>query len=61
MDIRTAITHQGLAESFFSFNESDEPDANDILHSWEQAQIPVICVKKRQRKRGQRAGCLLRF
>ena len=38
MDIMTAITHHGLAEFFFSFNESDEPDVNDILLSREQAQ-----------------------
>ena len=45
---------------FSSFNES-EADANDILLSREQAEIPVICVKERQRKRGRRAGCLLRI
>ncbi|KAM9503804.1 uncharacterized protein ACWYII_000907 isoform 1-T7 [Salvelinus alpinus] len=40
--------------------DSDEPDAKDIQLPREQAQIPVICVNKRQRKRGRRAGCLLR-
>jgi hypothetical protein len=45
-DIRTAITQHKLAESFFSFNKPDEPDVNDILLSREQAQIPVICVKR---------------
>jgi hypothetical protein len=35
---------------FFPFNEYD------ILLSQEQAQIPVICVKRRQRKGGQMAG-----
>ena len=45
---------------FFPF-ATDEPDAKDILLSREQAQIPAICVKMRQRKRGQRAGCLLRI
>ena len=44
------ITHHGLAESFFSFNESDEPYSNDILLSREQAQIPVICGKRREEK-----------
>jgi hypothetical protein len=39
-----------LAEIFFSFNESDEPDVNDILLSREQAQIPVICVEKVEKK-----------
>ena len=34
---------------------------NDILLSREQAQIPMICVKRRQRKRGRRVGCLLRI
>jgi hypothetical protein len=38
---------------FSSLNES-EADANDILLSREQAQIPVICVKERQRKRARR-------
>ncbi|XP_045573048.1 transcription initiation factor TFIID subunit 9 isoform X2 [Salmo salar] len=51
--IRTAITHHELAESFFFFHNSDE--AEDI-----QAQTPLICVKRRWRKRGRRAGCLLR-
>ena len=32
-----------------------------LLPSREQAQIPVIFVKKRQRKRGRRSGCLLRI
>ena len=36
---------------FFPFNESDEPDVNAILLCWEQAKIPVICVKRRWRKR----------
>lgn len=61
LDIRTAITHHGLAENFFTFNEPDNPDANDILLSREQAQIPMIYMKRRQRKRGQQAGCLLRI
>jgi hypothetical protein len=34
---------------------------NDILLSQEQAQIPVICVKRRQKKRVWSAGCLLRI
>ena len=34
---------------------------NDILLSREQAQITVICVKRSRRKRGRRAGCLLRI
>jgi hypothetical protein len=55
------ITLHGLAESIVSFNESDEADPNDILLSQEQAQIPVICVKRRWRKRVQRVGCLLRI
>ena len=42
LDIRTAITHHELAEAFFSFNESDEPDLKDILLSWEQFKIPVM-------------------
>uniref|UniRef100_A0A8C7UD99 Dystrobrevin n=1 Tax=Oncorhynchus mykiss TaxID=8022 RepID=A0A8C7UD99_ONCMY len=41
-----------LNSEAFSFNESDE---KDILLSREQAQIPVICVKKRQSKRGRRS------
>jgi hypothetical protein len=45
-------------EEAFSFNESDE---KDILLSREQAQMPIICVKKRRRKRGRRSGCLLRI
>ena len=36
---------------FFSFNESDKPYANDILLSREQTQIPMICMKRRWRKR----------
>jgi hypothetical protein len=40
----------------FSFNESDEPDVNDILLSREQAQIYVICVKRRLRKMGPEGG-----
>ena len=46
---------------FFHFNEYDEPNMKDILLSREQAQIPVICVKRRLRKRGQRTGCFLRL
>ena len=34
---------------------------NDMLLSQEQAQIPVICVKRRRRKRVRRTGCLLRI
>ena len=60
MDIRTAITHHKLVEAF-SINESDESDVKDILLSREQAQIPIICVKRRWRKRGRRSGCLLRI
>jgi hypothetical protein len=37
------------AEETFSFNESDE---KDIMLSLQQAQILVICLKKRCRKRG---------
>jgi hypothetical protein len=55
------MTHHRLAEYFFSFNKSDEADANDILLSREQAQIPVICVKRSRRNRVRRAGCLLRI
>ena len=55
LHIRTVITHHGLAELFFPVHESDEPDVNDILLSREQAQIPVMWVRRRQRKRGQRA------
>ena len=50
-------THLEL-EEYFSFTESDE---KDILLSREQAQIPVICVKKRRRKRGWRSGYLLKI
>ena len=57
LDIRIAITHLELDEDFF-FNESD---AKDILLCQDQAQIPVISVKKRQRKRGRKAGCLVRI
>ena len=57
MDIRTSIAHHELEEAF-SFNESD---VTDILLSREQAQIPVICVKRRRRKRGRMSGCLLRI
>ncbi|CDQ56629.1 unnamed protein product [Oncorhynchus mykiss] len=46
---------------FPPFNKSYQPHADDILLSREQAQIPGICVKRRQRKRGQRAVCLLRI
>ena len=53
LDIRTAVTHHRLAESFFSFNETDNPNVNDILLSREQAQIPVTCVKRRLRKEGR--------
>ncbi|XP_045076195.1 annexin A5 isoform X2 [Coregonus clupeaformis] len=56
LDIRTAITHLELDKYFF-FNDSD---ADDLLLSRERAQIPVICMKKRLRKRGRRSGCLLR-
>ena len=51
------ITHLKLEEAL-SFNESD---AKDILLSREHAQIPVICVKKRQIKRRRRSGYLLRI
>ena len=61
MDIRTAITHHGLSESFSKFNESDEHNANNILLSREQAKIPVNCMRRRLRKRRQTAGCLLRI
>ena len=52
--IRTVITQHELEEAFSS-NEKD------ILLSREQAQIPVICMKKRRRKRGRRSSCLLRI
>jgi hypothetical protein len=45
-----------LADSFFPYNVSDEPDANDILLSREQAQIFLICVKRRWRKKGPEGG-----
>jgi hypothetical protein len=41
------LSCHGLAEYLFSFNESN---VNDILLPQEQAQIPVICVKRRRRK-----------
>jgi hypothetical protein len=50
LDIRTAITHLDLDEDFF-FNESD---AKNILLCQDKAQIPVINVKKRRKKR---EGC----
>ena len=40
-------------EEAFSFNESD---VKDLLLSLEQAQIPVICVKKRDKGGGFRAA-----
>jgi hypothetical protein len=43
LDIRTAITHLELDKVFF-FNESD---AKDILLLPDQAQIPVLRMKKR--------------
>jgi hypothetical protein len=57
LDIRTAITHLKL-EKFFFFNESG---AKDILLLRDQAQIPVLPLKKRQKYRGQRSGCLVRI
>ena len=45
----------------FFFYESDNLDVNDILLSQEQAQITVICLKRRWRKRGQGLDCLLRI
>jgi hypothetical protein len=57
LDNRTAITHLELDKDFF-FNESD---AKDILLCRDKAQIPVISVKKRQRKRVRRVGCLVRI
>ena len=50
IDIRTAITHHGLAESFFFFHDSDEPEAEDIRLPREQSPTPVICVKRRQKR-----------
>jgi hypothetical protein len=57
LDIRTAITHLELDKDFF-FNESD---AKDIRLPRDQAQIPVIHVKKRQKYRWRRLGCLVRI
>ena len=60
LDVRTVITHWGLAESFFFFHDSDEPKAEDIQLPREQAPTPVIWVKRRRRKRERRVCCLLR-
>jgi hypothetical protein len=52
LGIRTAIAHLELDKDFY-FNESD---AKDILLCQDKAQIPVISVKKRQRKKGEDGG-----
>ena len=57
LDIRTVITHLELDKDCF-FNESD---AKDILLLPDQSQIPVIHMKRRQRYRGRRSGCLVRI
>ena len=57
LDIRTAITHLKLNKDFF-FNESY---AKDTLFLPDQAQIPVISMKKRWRYRGRRSECLVRI
>jgi hypothetical protein len=57
LDIRTVTTHLKLDEDIF-FNESD---AKDILLLRDQARIPNICVNRRWKYRGWRAGCLVRI
>ena len=57
LDIRTAITHLRLDKDFFNNNSSSsKEDSHDILQTTHRADIPII--RKRKRRRGQRAGCL---
>ena len=57
LDLRSAITHLVLDKDYL-VNESD---AKDLLQTPDKAQIPVIRMKKRQRYRGHRSGCLVRI
>ena len=57
LDIRTATTHLER-DKYFLFNESD---VKDLLQIPDQAQIPIIHMKKRCRYRGRRSGCLMRI
>ena len=55
LDIRTGIPHFKLDEEFF-FNESDGWDI--LLQTPDQAQIPVVRWRMKQRFHGKRSGCL---
>ena len=52
LDLRTAITHFVLD---FFLNVSY---TKDLLQTPDKAQIPVICMKKKQRYWGRRTGAL---
>ena len=55
LDIRTVITNPVL-DKYFSFNELD---VKDLLQTPDKANIPVIRMRKRYRRR--RLGCLVRI
>lgn len=57
LEIRTTITNLDLGEYFY-FSESE---AQNILLTLDQALIPETRKRKRQRKRGRRAGNLTKL